>query len=92
MTRNRACVVVWTLLVVLTLASFAGEASGALRAGPALLLGIALAKTVLVGGWYMDLRRAHVAWRLGWAAVAVASLGALWLLQAAAPRMESAGP
>ncbi len=81
MTTNRSIPVVWAVLVSLTLASFAGEAAGSLRPGPAWLLGIALAKTLLVGGWYMDLRRAHAAWRIGFGAVALLFLGGLWLLQ-----------
>lgn len=81
MNVNRIFLVVWVVLAFLTLAAFAGEASGALRPGPAVLLGITFAKVLVVSGWYMELRHAHAAWRLGFGAVAGLILGGLWVLQ-----------
>ncbi|MCC7377240.1 MAG: cytochrome C oxidase subunit IV family protein [Verrucomicrobiales bacterium] len=84
MGRNRimrANLYVLVLLVGLTVGLFAvgGDATpGALAA--ACVLPVAGAKAILVGWQFMELRRAHVAWRLGSLLVFGLVFGALVVL------------
>jgi ABC-type Co2+ transport system permease subunit len=72
----RANTCIWAVLLVLSVLSF--SMSGATAA--ALILSTAGVKSALVGWQFMELRRAHVVWRLGLFALLAGVLGLVWLL------------
>jgi len=73
----------WILLILLglTLSGFALSATISGQLAAACILGGAGVKAALVGWRFMDLREAHVLWRLGFAALLCLILGVLLLLE-----------
>lgn len=72
----RANTCIWAVLLALSVLSF--SLSGPTAA--ALILSAAGVKSALVGWQFMELRTAHVVWRLGLLTLLAGVLGLVWLL------------
>lgn len=76
--RSRASTVTWLALVALTLTSFTLSETSGVRAAVLPILIAALAKASLVGFQFMELRAAHVAWKVAFGGLLAVLVVALW--------------